>query len=143
MKYKVIVAGGRDLQKKKPQVFVHLALAEELEHFGVTHPIQCEIVSGGAPGADTMGEIFARATGSKIVPFLADWNNLAEEPCKIRVNKYGRQYNCLAGFNRNTRMLKYGNRLIAFWDGESTGTKDMIDKARAEYGPDNVRIINY
>jgi hypothetical protein len=35
-----------------------------------------------------------------------------------------------AGGIRNTAMANYGTHLIAFWDGESPGTRDMIAKAK-------------
>src|SRR5215472_9882642 len=31
---------------------------------------------------------------------------------------------------RNDQMLDHADRVIAFWDGESRGTKSVIDKAR-------------
>jgi hypothetical protein len=37
-----------------------------------------------------------------------------------------------AGPIRNQKMAKKGDALIAIWDGESSGTRDMIDKALAE-----------
>lgn len=35
-----------------------------------------------------------------------------------------------AGLKRNGRMADYGDALIAVWDGESPGTKNMIDQMR-------------
>ncbi len=45
-----------------------------------------------------------------------------------------KSYPLRAGFIRNTQMLEYAMRekplVIAFWDGNSHGTRDMIDKAK-------------
>jgi hypothetical protein len=35
-----------------------------------------------------------------------------------------------AGVIRNKQMAEYGDMLIAFWDGESKGTKNMIDTSK-------------
>ena len=45
--------------------------------------------------------------------FPADWD------------KYGKR----AGYLRNVQMAEYADALLAFWDGESRGTKNMIDEA--------------
>lgn len=73
-----------------------------------------EVVSGTAKGADLLGEKYAKEQDIPIKQFPADWN------------RYGKR----AGFLRNVEMAEYGERLIAFWDGESKGTKMMIDEAR-------------
>ena len=67
--------------------------------------IDIEIISGGATGADALGDL-------KIIP--ADWKT------------YGRS----AGPRRNEQMARIAGTLIAFWDGKSRGTKNMIDTAR-------------
>jgi hypothetical protein len=72
-----------------------------------------EIVSGGAKGADSLGEKFAKEKGYNVRVFRADWK------------KYGRK----AGLIRNVEMGKYADALVAFWDGISTGTAHMIDFA--------------
>lgn len=35
-----------------------------------------------------------------------------------------------AGFKRNQLIVDQADRVVAFWDGKSRGTKDTIDKAR-------------
>ena len=44
-------------------------------------------------------------------------------------------------FLRNEDMLSIATHLIAFWDGKSSGTKDMIDIAQEKGIP--VWIFNY
>lgn len=90
-----------------------------------------KIISGGAKGADTLGERFAKEKGYEIKRFLPDWECFGKK----------------AGYLRNAEMACYsgddGNEgvLIAFWDGESKGTKLMIDLAH-DYGLD-INVILY
>lgn len=90
------------------------------------------IVSGGAPGADTLGAKFCKEELNKEpIIFEAEWYNLNTKPCKIKINKVGKKYNCLAGFNRNTLIVKNSDAVIAFWNGKSPGTLDSINKCRS------------
>ena len=74
-----------------------------------------EIVSGGARGADTLGERYAREKGYSLHVFPADWT------------QYGRK----AGPMRNRQMAEYADALLVYWDGKSRGTKNMIEEAKA------------
>ena len=65
-----------------------------------------EIVSGGAKGVDTCAAQYARANGLKLTEFLPDYET------------YGRG----APLVRNEQIVDYCDKLIAFWDGKSTGT---------------------
>ncbi|HDK7194827.1 TPA: DUF2493 domain-containing protein [Clostridium botulinum] len=85
------------------------------------------IVSGGANGADTLGEKYAKEKGYKTLIFPAKWNDLNFTPCKIKYNRYGNPYNCLAGLNRNKDIINNADIVIAFWDGKSKGTKNSIN----------------
>lgn len=73
-----------------------------------------EVVSGKAPGVDTLGEIWAKQNLIKVIPFPADWSL---------------PYNS-GGHKRNQEMADYADALIAIWDGKSSGTEDMIKRAR-------------
>jgi len=77
---------------------------------------EVEIVSGGADGADKLGERYAAEKGLSVKLFPADW----------------KQYGKAAGPLRNKQMAEYADALIAFWDGVSPGTKDMIEQATAK-----------
>lgn len=72
--------------------------------------LKIEIVSGGARGADKLGEKYAREKNYPIKSFPAEWQ------------KYGKS----AGPIRNAKMVDYANVCVAFWDRESKGTHDMI-----------------
>lgn len=79
-----------------------------------------EIISGGARGADSLGEQLAKSYGLKLTIFPAQWDT------------YGKA----AGMIRNKEMADYAIKdsdkaiLFAFWDGKSHGTKGMIDIAK-------------
>jgi hypothetical protein len=75
-----------------------------------------EIISGGAKGADRLGERFAKEFNIPLKIMPADWY------------KYGKR----AGYIRNEQMADYAEVLFAFWDGKSPGTKHMIDIAYRE-----------
>ena len=98
---KVIVAGSRSINDWE-YIFKLLD----------THESEIsEVVSGGAKGVDTWGEIWAEASHIPYIQFPAEWD------------KYGKQ----AGYLRNQQMAEYADALIAIWDGQSKGTKHMID----------------
>ena len=46
-----------------------------------------------------------------------------------------------AGFRRNEKMAEIADMLIAFWNGESHGTKHMIDICK-EKGIETI-VVNY
>lgn len=72
------------------------------------------IVSGGAKGADQLAEKYANEKNISTMIFLPDWK------------QFGRS----AGFIRNADIIKNSDTVIAFWDGESNGTKNSIDLGR-------------
>ena len=72
-----------------------------------------KIVSGGAHGVDTEAIRYAVDNKMLFETFPANWN------------KYGKG----AGVIRNLQMAKYADALLAIWDGQSRGTKHMIETA--------------
>lgn len=103
---KVIIAGGRDFDD-----YNYLCAICDLY---LSDYDSIEIVSGTARGADSLGEKYACAKGYSIQRFPADWNT------------WGKR----TGYIRNSQMATYSDVLIAFWDGKSRGTKNMIDIAQ-------------
>lgn len=101
---RVIVAGGREFLD---YVFLKHVLMHMLQDDDI-------IISGCAPGADSLAIQFAQEYGRKCEKFSANWGS---------DGKYK------AGFMRNTRMVGHSQVLIAFWDGQSGGTLDVINKA--------------
>ena len=86
--------------------------------------------NGKAKGADELGERFAREYDLGVEEYPAKWNDLTVEPCKIKYNKWGKPYNCLAGINRNTDMINVSDLIIMFHDGKSNGTLDDLNKCK-------------
>lgn len=109
MTFRVIIAGSRSF---KDYAVLQTACDNLLAKKKQTHHIV--VVSGTAKGADTLGEQYASERGYTVERFPADWQ------------RYGKA----AGPVRNRRMADNADALIAFWDGHSTGTKDMIMKAK-------------
>lgn len=101
VKKRVIVAGSRAFQN-------YPLLCNELDK--IKEEIG-EVVCGEARGADTLGRTYAYDNNIPIKSFPADWA------------KYGNQ----AGYIRNREMGDYADMCIAFWDGASRGTLDMIN----------------
>ena len=118
---KVIIAGSRTFER-------YDILATKLNQLFQEPFI---VVSGGAKGADMLGERYAREHQLPIEQHPADWKNLNAVPCHVKHNAHG-AYNALAGHNRNREMLQSvldnpdGGCLVAFWDGQSTGTRNMV-----------------
>jgi len=114
---KTIIAGGRDFHN-----YEHFKAALK---FLFQNTVPTEIVSGGANGADKMGERYAAEKGIPLKLFPADWN------------AHGKA----AGPIRNEQMALYADALVAFWDSKSRGTKSMIDLARKNGL--KVRVVHY
>lgn len=115
---KVIIAGGRNFDNYALLKFKCNAILKSIIE-------EIQVVSGGSKGADALGERYAKEKGFICKRFEANWD------------KNGKA----AGIIRNEEMAKYSTHLIAFWDGKSAGTKDMISKAK-KFNL-NTRIIKY
>lgn len=85
-----------------------------------------KIVCGMAKGADLLGLKYAKENNYEVMKFPALWNDFSVDRCVIKTSRNGGKYNALAGHNRNEEMAKNADMLICFWDGTSTGTKNMI-----------------
>jgi hypothetical protein len=72
------------------------------------------VISGTAPGADKLGEQWAKDNSIPVERYPADWN----------------RYGLSAGYRRNEQMVDNAEALVALWDGKSRGTRHMIDIAR-------------
>ena len=107
---KVIIAGSRTFENYQLLKFKCDAILKEIKKDD-----EVQIVSGGANGADKLGERYAREKHYICKIFEADWDRDGKA----------------AGYIRNEQMAKYADYLIAFWDGKSKGTKHMIDIATA------------
>lgn len=116
----LIVAGGRDFTDQDYMVReIFTLMVNQLKDFKV------EIIQGGARGADYHAKISAQRLRLDCHERKADWN------------KHGRS----AGPIRNKEMADVAHGLLAFWDGESPGTKNMIETMKQQ--GKNVRIRYY
>ena len=102
---RICVAGGRNFDNYE-------ALAAVLTRHLSSTTEKAAIVSGGARGADALGERYAREHRMELHIYPADWKT------------YGK----LAGFIRNAAMAHIADELVAFWDGRSHGTRNMIEQ---------------
>ena len=74
------------------------------------------IISGGAKGIDTCAAEYAKRHGIKLKVFLPEYEKF----------KKG------APLKRNLQIIDYADKVIAFWDGKSRGTKFVIDNCRKQ-----------
>ena len=108
--FKVIVAGSRNITSK--DMIIHkldILLSQKIKEGE-----KIQIISGAARGVDRIGEEYAAARGFLCKRFSADWDT------------HGKR----AGYLRNCQMADNADALVAFWDGESPGTRHMIQTAK-------------
>lgn len=104
-------------------------LARKCDHLLNNHKNVC-VVSGGARGADSLAERYAKERGYELKVFPADWN------------KFGKS----AGYKRNRQMHEFiaqqeHRGCVAFWDGQSRGTAHNFELAK-EFNT-QLRIIKF
>jgi len=97
---KIAIVGSRNLKN----VLIHQAIPEGAD----------EIVSGGAAGVDSCAAEYAKSRGIKLTEFLPEYK------------RYGRA----APILRNKQIVDYADLLLIFWDGESKGTRSVIEYAK-------------
>jgi hypothetical protein len=122
---RLIVAGGRDFTDAAR---LDAALREALGDYPLH---QVRIVSGGAKGADLLGEQWAKAQGVPVDRYDAKWDDITAPGAVVGVNRQGRQYNKLAGFQRNDLMAENADAVLVMPGG--SGTAHMA-KAMAAKG---------
>lgn len=111
---KLIIAGGRDFEDKDLATMEFNKFCAELNvDLSKGEPVM-EIASGGARGADRVGEYVALLHRIPVKKFIPDWNGLGKK----------------AGHVRNAEMGDYADALLAFWDKKSKGTENMIKVAK-------------
>ena len=96
---KVAIIGSRNIDKKV--AYKILSLIPENT---------TEIISGGADGVDKIAELIAENLSIKTTIFYPEYE------------KYGRA----APLRRNTQIISSADYVLAFWDGQSQGTKRTI-----------------
>jgi hypothetical protein len=122
---KIIICGPRTLEDYD---LIDKAIKES--GFKIT-----TVISGGAKGADSLGEKWAKSNKIKIDRKAAEWDNL-ELPnavVKERINPWTKKlekYNANAGFYRNSEMVAIAEGCIAIQLEETAGTQDTIKKCK-------------
>lgn len=108
----LVISGSRTLTS--------YALVSEVIDEGVAELVNhmdeplTELYSGHAKGVDVLAERWAKENGIPVKTFIPDWNI------------HGKK----AGILRNEEMANAGDVILAVWDGQSRGTKHMIDYAK-------------
>jgi len=113
---RTIIAGGRD--------FFDESLLKYSIHKSLPWKIT-SVVSGGALGADKLGEGWAHEANISYTVYPANWQ------------LHGKS----AGPVRNRKMALNADALLAFWDGKSRGTSNMI--STAEKAGLKVHVVRY
>ncbi len=114
----ILVSGSRD--------FPHPHLVRQTIQNVITP--EDSLMHGCARGVDTWAGETAKACGATVIRRPADWD------------RYGKR----AGYLRNEQMLNEARQhpgllVVIFWDGQSRGTKHMIDLCAASHIP--IRLI--
>lgn len=100
---KIAIVGSRD--------YAHL---DHVREFVDTLPADTIVISGGARGVDRVAADAAHKRNLDVREFLPDWE------------RYGRY---MAPKVRNQQIADEADLVVAFWNGESTGTLDVTDRA--------------
>lgn len=87
------------------------------------------ILSGGAQGADSLAQEWAKERGFLCMTFYARWRD-----------EYG-NFDKGAGFKRNFEIIKNADAVIAFWDKVSGGTANSLEIAEKLNKP--VKIFEF
>lgn len=102
---KIAITGSRTITDPTP---IHNALNNYLYWYP-----NMTLLCGMARGADMIAYNWAKEKNVPIVELHADWKSLGKR----------------AGYVRNILMIDLADRVLAFWDGKSKGTKHAIDYA--------------
>lgn len=105
--YTLAIVGARSFNDK--ETFLE-GILQVLEKWGRPS----SFVSGGARGADTMGEKWARANNIPVTILKPEWK------------KYGKS----AGIRRNTDIVALCDKVLGFPNKNGRGTQDTIRKAK-------------
>lgn len=118
---KLIIAGSRGFSDFE-------LLENRITQYLESHGLQIsdiEIVSGGAKGADKLGEKLARKHNVKSRIFPAQWRDWRNKPAsEVGENKFGKYWK-KAGTHRNNQMALYATHAIVFCVNGSHGSMHM------------------
>lgn len=104
---KVIIAGSRKITDE----ITVFKILDNL-NFEVT-----EVLCGMAEGVDLLGKKWAESHNINVSEYPANWK---------------RDGFLTAGFIRNQEMADNGECLVLIWDGQSSGSRDMMKRAKSK-----------
>ena len=117
---RIVIFGCRDFYDyATAKAFIDSCISDIREIYNIV------IISGGARGADMLGERYAKEEGFALERYPAEWE------------KFGK----IAGPIRNSQMAKLGDFFICFWDGVSPGTKNMLDLIKSLDKPVKIKNV--
>lgn len=107
----LLVCGCRDWTDA---ALIEKSVADIKESMWLTRQVTVTVIHGGAIGADTLATTAAWKLGLEVFIYPAEW----------------KQHGKAAGPIRNQQMIDLGkpSNALAFWDGKSRGTLDMIKR---------------
>lgn len=106
---KIAIVGSRTITDP---VFVFSVIDKFLTDHCVGQPV---IISGGAKGVDSLVRKFAETRGYDFIEFLP--YHLVDKEV---------EFNSRYFFARNRQMINNADKVLALWDGKSTGTLHAI-----------------
>lgn len=106
MSNNIIIAGGRDFHDKT----LMINRIQELEKQGLICSTST-LICGMARGADLMARDIFKDAGLSVRDMPAEWDKLGKR----------------AGYVRNEAMALIADLALVFWDGQSKGSKHMIE----------------
>lgn len=116
----VLIAGCRDYNNyAEAKRYINRCIAEIRKRYKIT------VISGGARGADNLGELYAIENGFDVKKYLPDWE------------RYGKS----AGPLRNKIMVDKADFIICFWNGKSRGTASTVKYAIKTGKPLQIKYI--
>lgn len=121
---KIVIAGSRTITDYKILI---AALTAAVENKIIVNTIHTEIISGGAKGVDTLARKYAIDNGLILTEMKPQYKSNNDRGAPLR---------------RNIDMAKYGNALVAIWDGVSTGTNHMITEMKKLGKPIYIHYVN-
>lgn len=122
---KMIIAGSRECGKITSSQWDYEMLIKAIDKIvQENNLVITQVISGGAKGPDIAGELWATRNNIPVESIKPDWSK-------------GRA----AGMIRNAEMAKVGDGVIALYDGQSRGTKNMMDQMKKRGLPVYMVII--